>query len=70
MTKVPIHTSFIKLDAMLKFCGAVQTGGEAKERIQAGEVQVNKETCTMRGKKLKTGDVVLLDGNEYEVCIP
>lgn len=70
MTKVPIHTPFIKLDALLKFCGAVQTGGEAKERIQAGEVQVNKEICTMRGKKLKPGDVVALDGNEYEVCIP
>ena len=43
----------------------VASGGEAKERIQAGEALVNGEVCTMRGKKLRPGDVVTFDGREY-----
>ena len=61
---VKIQTEFIKLDALLKFAGVMETGGEAKEAIQAGEVRVNGETCTMRGKKLRPGDKVSLDGVE------
>lgn len=60
--KVPITTEFIKLDALLKFAGAVETGGEAKQIIQEGGVSVNGEVCTMRGKKLRTGDQVELPG--------
>lgn len=60
--EVAIHTEFIKLEALLKFEGLTGTGGEAKERIQAGEVAVNGEVCTMRGKKLRPGDTVSLDG--------
>lgn len=40
----------------------METGGEAKEAIQGGEVRVNGEVCTMRGKKLRPGDVVELSG--------
>ena len=58
MERVVIHTDFIKLDALLKFAGLCETGGEAKERIQAGEVKLNGEVCTMRGKKLRPGDIV------------
>lgn len=65
--QVQIHTEFIKLEALLKFEGLVETGGEAKERIQAGEVGVNGEVCTMRGKKLRPGDVVTLDDLRVEV---
>ena len=64
---VRIQTEFIKLDALLKFAGVMETGGEAKEAIQAGEVRVNGETCTMRGKKLRPGDVVALEGVELTV---
>ena len=60
--EVKIHTEYIKLEALLKFEGLTGTGGEAKERIQAGEVTVNGEVCTMRGKKLRPGDTVSLDG--------
>ena len=62
-----IETEFIKLEALLKFEGLAETGGEAKERIQAGEVAVNGEICTMRGKKLRPGDVVTLDDLRVEV---
>ena len=65
MTTISITTEFIKLQDLLKLANAVASGGEAKERIQAGEALVNGEVCTMRGKKLRPGDVVTFDGREY-----
>ena len=59
-----------RLDSFLKFCGAVGTGGEAKIAIAEGEVQVNGEVCTMRGKKLHPGDTVTLDGESWQVAAP
>lgn len=59
---VSITTEYIKLQDLLKFAGAVDTGGMAKELIQAGQVRVNGEVCLMRGKKLRPGDVAELDG--------
>lgn len=59
---IKINTEFIRLDALLKFAGAVGTGGEAKLAIQNGEVKVNGEVCTMRGRKLRPGDRAELDG--------
>lgn len=59
---IKITTEFIKLDALLKFAGVMDTGGEAKTAIQEGEVTVNGEVCTMRGKKCRPGDVVELNG--------
>ena len=64
---VKIQTEVIKLDALLKFAGVTETGGVAKEAVQAGEVKVNGEVCTMRGKKLRPGDVVALEGVELTV---
>ena len=65
---VNITTEYIKLDALLKFAGAVETGGEAKQAVQEGEVMVNGEVCTMRGKKCRPGDVVVLDGMRMVVA--
>ena len=62
---VAITTEFIKLESFLKLANAVETGGEAKECIQGGEVKVNGEVCTMRGKKLRPGDTVTFRGEEY-----
>ena len=59
---IKITTEFIKLDALLKFANAVATGGEAKLAIQDGDVTVNGEVCTMRGKKIRPGDRVELGG--------
>lgn len=64
---VKINTEYIKLDAFLKFAGAVETGGGAKLAIQNGEVKVNGQPCTMRGKKLRPGDRAELDGKVYVV---
>ena len=65
--EVKITTEFIKLEALLKFAGVTETGGEAQGAIQAGEVKVNGEVCTMRGKKLRPGDKVSLPGVELTV---
>ncbi len=54
--RVKIGTEFIRLQDLLKFAGAVETGGEAKLLIQEGAVSVNGEPCAMRGKKLRPGD--------------
>ena len=70
METVTIQTEFIKLDSFLKFCGACGTGGEAKMAIAAGDVLVNGEVCTMRGKKLYAGDTVTLDGESWQVAAP
>lgn len=65
--EIPITTDFIKLESFLKFAGASETGGEAKNRIQNGEVTVDGQVCTMRGKKLIPGMEVSLDGSIYRV---
>ena len=57
---IHITTEFIKLEGLLKFAGVVETGGEAQLAIQQGDVSVNGEVCTMRGKKIRPGDVVTL----------
>ena len=67
MRKVMITTEFIKLQDLLKFAGLVETGGEAKERIQAGEALVNSGPCLQRGKKLRPGDLVKFAGEELAV---
>ncbi|MDD6278407.1 MAG: RNA-binding S4 domain-containing protein [Oscillospiraceae bacterium] len=66
--EIKITTEFIKLDALLKFSGLADTGGEAKLMIQNGEVKVNGEICTMRGKKIRSGDTVSAGGNEVTVA--
>ncbi|MBQ9411763.1 MAG: RNA-binding S4 domain-containing protein [Oscillospiraceae bacterium] len=70
MEEIAITTEFIRLDALLKFAGAVGTGGEAKVRIAGGEVSVNGAVCTQRGKKLYPGDSVSLDGSSYHITGP
>lgn len=62
-----ISTEFIKLDAALKFASVVESGGEAKEVVQKGLVTVNGEVCTMRGKKLRPGDVFAYQGKQFEI---
>ena len=66
---VVISTEFIKLQDALKFATAVPTGGVATIEIQEGNVFVNGEVCTMRGKKLYPGDRFGFDGQDYLVTI-
>ncbi|MBP3329807.1 MAG: RNA-binding S4 domain-containing protein [Clostridia bacterium] len=65
--KISITTEFIRLDAFLKICDAVQSGGHAKIVIQEGEVKVNGEICTQRGKKMRVGDKAEFNKKIYEI---
>ena len=67
METINITTEYIKLQDLLKFAAAVETGGEAKLVIQEGDVTVNGEVCTMRGKKIRPGDVVAFNGQMLTV---
>ena len=64
---VKIKTEFIKLDALLKYASLVGSGGEAKMLIQDGQILVNGEVCTMRGKKIRSGDKVSFGGKEVVI---
>ena len=67
MEKIEIKTEFIRLDSFLKLTGMVDTGGQAKFVIQGGEVRVNGEICTMRGRKMRPGDCAAYAGKEFQV---
>ena len=66
---VVIGTEFIKLQDAMKFANIVYSGGEAKALIQEGQVLVNGEVCTMRGKKLRPGDKFTFNGETYLISI-
>lgn len=67
MQEVKICTEFIKLDSLLKYAGLCETGGIAKEIVQSGQVKVNGEVCTMRGKKIRSGDIIEVENNQVKV---
>lgn len=60
--EIKIDLEYIKLDQLLKLSNLVSTGGEAKVRVLSEEVKVNGEIETRRGRKLRQGDKVELDG--------
>lgn len=62
-----LKAEYIRLDDLLKNLSLVNTGGHAKIVIQEGEVKVNGEICTMRGKKLRSGDFVEYERVIYDV---
>ena len=65
--EIRVRGEFIRLDDLLKLAGDVSTGGEGKMAIQNGEVRVNGEVCTMRGKKLQDGDTAEHGGRRLKV---
>ena len=65
--ELTIRDEFIKLGQALKLAGLVSSGIEAKVLIADGEVSVNGETETRRGRKLRDGDTVLLCGDTFTV---
>lgn len=64
-----LEAEFIRLDDLLKINGCVETGGQAKILIQGGGVKVDGETCTMRGKKLRGGEVVYVPEIDEEITV-
>lgn len=68
---IKITTEFIKLDQLLKFSGIAENGADAKDMILDEIVRVNDEICTMRGKKIRAGDKILIDFDDekYEIVV-
>ena len=64
-----LQAEFIRLDDLLKINGCVETGGQAKILIQGGGVTVDGEVCTMRGKKLRGGEVVYVPEIDEEITV-
>lgn len=67
MEYIEISSDFIKLDQFLKLANIVMSGGEAKVIIISEEVLVNGEVCTQRGKKLRSGDIVEVNGRKISI---
>lgn len=67
MNEIKIKDEFIKLGQALKLAGLVDSGVEAKVVIADGEVEVNNEIVTQRGKKLHNGDIVSYNGETIKI---
>lgn len=67
MIEINIDSEYIKLDQALKLADVASTGGHAKFLIQEGLVKVNGEVETRRGKKLRSNDVVEVEGNKIKI---
>ncbi len=64
-----LEAEYIRLDDLLKINGCVETGGQAKLLIQGGGVLVDGAICTMRGKKLRGGEVVYIPEIDEEITV-
>jgi ribosome-associated protein len=67
VTDVEIGPEGIRLGQFLKYAGAVESGGEAKVVLEAGEVEVNGRVEIRRGAQLGPGDVVALAGRSWRL---
>lgn len=64
MRTIKITEEYIKLDQVLKLADLANSGGEAKHIILEGKVLVNNEIEVKRGRKIRNGDVVKVEGEE------
>ena len=64
-----LDSEYIRLDDLLKLTGCVETGGMAKVLIQSGGVTLDGEVCTMRGKKLRGGEVIAVPEIDEEIVV-
>jgi ribosome-associated protein len=64
---IKIKDEFIKLGQAMKLAGLVGNGSDAKEIIQDGNVKVNGEVDTRRGRKLVPGDIFSYNGTDVKV---
>lgn len=69
MRDVPIRDEVIRLGQLLKYSGLVDSGTEAKLVLTEGLVQVNGEPEERRGRQLRAGDVVALEGADEPVRV-
>ena len=69
MEEITIKDDFIKLGQALKLAGLAGSGVDAKFMIEDGIVSVNGEVELRRGRKVRPGDVIELEGHQVKVCL-
>jgi ribosome-associated protein len=67
LKEIKISGEFIKLDQFLKWAEVASTGGESKALIIDGKIKVNNAVEFARGKKLRDGDIVEVQGEQYKI---
>ena len=67
MIEIEVGPAGIRLGQLLKYAGAVETGGEVKDLLASGLVAVNGTPETRRGAQIGAGDVVSVHGVDYRV---
>lgn len=65
--KIELNKEYITLGQLLKIADIVSSGGEAKIALLELDITVNGEKENRRGKKLYSGDVIVIDGNKIEL---
>lgn len=65
---VRIYTEYVKLEQFLKLVDIISSGGEAKAFLAENEIFVNGERENRRGRKLRNGDQIEIDGRVYAIC--
>jgi len=63
----PNEGETIQLDKFLKLADLAESGGAAKHLVRSGAIRVNGEVETRRGRKLKHGDVVNVNGEDFVI---
>ena len=66
--EIYINTEYIKLNSLLKLAGLIDQGSDIKAFLHGGNIMVNGEPATQRGKKIWPGDKVVFKGAEILVC--
>ncbi|NLK99089.1 MAG: RNA-binding S4 domain-containing protein [Clostridiales bacterium] len=67
MVQIKLREEYIKLGQAIKAAGLVASGADAKSEILEGNVKVNGQVETQRGKKLHDGDIVEYDGQQIKI---
>lgn len=67
MKKIFIHTEYIQLQQLLKWCGIAENGSMAKEMVRDGLIMVNGKIETAPGKKIYPRDIVTVEDTEFQV---
>ncbi|WP_416326853.1 S4 domain-containing protein YaaA [[Eubacterium] hominis] len=65
--EIKINSEYITLGQLLKMTDFIQSGGEAKFAVKELSIEVNGEKENRRGRKLRQGDVIVIEGKKMKL---
>ncbi len=65
---IKISDEFITLGQLLKIEDLVSSGGETKFFLSQHKISVNGEKEDRRGRKLRAGDIIMIEEKQYRIC--